>query len=158
MFWVPHPLSAADKGWGFSVLNFDPAACLVGIEILRKECQNQNPYPLQTPQRMGHPPPEAIRYLVEGARSRKVVIALDYRSVGPATLRVLRVFWPETRLGRSPIPGVGLKARARGTFGRSYYEACAFTVSRGGLIEAAKLGRVAGHSREARARPPCRRT
>ena len=41
---------------------------------------------------------------------------------------------------------------------RSYYEACAVTVSRGGLIEAAKLGRVAGHSREARARPPCRRT
>src|SRR5712692_6563732 len=63
MFWVPHPLSAADKGWGFSVLDFDPAACLVGIEILWKECQNQDPHPLQTPQRMGHPPPQAIRYL-----------------------------------------------------------------------------------------------
>ncbi len=37
-------------------------------------------------------------------------------------------------------------------FGRSYYAACAVTVSREVLIEAAKLGRVAGHSREARAR------
>src|SRR5437879_3232479 len=59
---------------------------------------------------------------------------------------------PETRLGRNPIPGVGVKARAGGTFGRSYYATCAVTVSREGLIEAAKLGRVAGHSREARAR------
>ena len=36
--------------------------------------------------------------------------------------------------------------------GRSYCASCAVTVSRQGLIEAAKLGRVAGHSREARAR------
>ena len=52
---------------------------------------------------------------------------------------------PETRLGRNPIPGVGLKARAGGTFGRSYYKACAVQrrPNRSG-----KLGRVAGHSRE----------
>ena len=37
-------------------------------------------------------------------------------------------------------------------FGRSYCASCAVNVSREGLIEAAKLGRVAGHSREARAR------
>src|SRR3989442_1068921 len=68
MFWVPHPLSAADKGWGLSVLNFDPAACLVGIEILRKECQHQNPHPLQTWQRMGHPPAPPRGYLVSGRK------------------------------------------------------------------------------------------
>ena len=37
-------------------------------------------------------------------------------------------------------------------FGRSYCASCAVTVSREGLIKAARLGRVAGHSREARAR------
>ncbi len=37
-------------------------------------------------------------------------------------------------------------------FGRSYCASCAVIVSREGLIEAAKLGRVAGHSPEARAR------
>ncbi len=37
-------------------------------------------------------------------------------------------------------------------FGRRYCAACAVSVSKENLIEAAKLGRVAGHSREARAR------
>src|SRR3989442_11401876 len=34
------------------------------------------------------------------ARSRKVVITLDYRSVGHAALRVLRVFWARQELLR----------------------------------------------------------
>ncbi len=37
-------------------------------------------------------------------------------------------------------------------FGRSYCASCAVAVSREGLIKAAQLGRVAGHSREARGR------
>jgi CRISPR-associated endonuclease Cas1 len=37
-------------------------------------------------------------------------------------------------------------------FGKSYCATCGVTVSREGLIEAAKLGRIAGHSPEARAR------
>jgi uncharacterized Zn finger protein (UPF0148 family) len=37
-------------------------------------------------------------------------------------------------------------------FGLIYCATCAMTVSRGGLIEAAKVGRVAGHSPEARAK------
>ncbi len=37
-------------------------------------------------------------------------------------------------------------------FGRSYCASCAVTVSKEGLMKAAQLGRVAGHSREARAR------
>ncbi len=36
--------------------------------------------------------------------------------------------------------------------GHRYCAACAVSISRENLIEAAKLGRVAGHSREARAR------
>lgn len=36
--------------------------------------------------------------------------------------------------------------------GRSHCASCAVTVSRAGLIEAAKLGRVLGHSPEARAK------
>jgi len=42
--------------------------------------------------------------------------------------------------------GVSIKS------GKSYCAACGITVSREGLIEAAKLGRIAGHSPEARAR------
>jgi hypothetical protein len=41
--------------------------------------------------------------------------------------------------------GTGIK------FGRSYCPVCNLTVAREGLIEAAKLGRVKGHSPEARA-------
>src|SRR3989442_1135198 len=49
-------------------------------------------------------------------------------------------------------PGVCRVCGASIRFGRSYCASCAVAVSREGLIEAAKLGRVAGHSPEARAK------
>ena len=65
---------------------------------------------------------------------------------------------PETRLGRNPIPGVGLKSAGWGHVRSELLRGVRRYCSREGLIEAAKLGRVAGRSREARARPPCQRT
>ncbi len=58
-------------------------------------------------------------------------------------------------LPAEPAPGPTAICRICGTaiaFGRKYCAACAVTVSKENLSEAAKLGRVAGHSREARAR------
>jgi CRISPR-associated endonuclease Cas1 len=81
-----------------------------------------------------------------------------------------RRLWPATRLTQGhrreakgkpdklptlPAPSPPAVCRVCGVavkFGRSYCVSCAVTVSRESLIEAAKLGRVAGHSREARAR------
>jgi hypothetical protein len=72
----------------------------------------------------------------------------------------LELIRPAAKAGPSTLPtmapprppavcrtcGVAIKC------GQSYCASCAVTFSREGLIEAAKLGRVAGHSPEARAR------
>jgi hypothetical protein len=52
------------------------------------------------------------------------------------------------RANRTVCRGCGESIR----FGRSYCASCAVTVSKEGLMKAAQLGRVAAHSREARAR------
>ncbi len=60
-----------------------------------------------------------------------------------------------SRLPAEPAPRPTAICRICGaaiTSGHRYCASCSVTVSREGLIEAAKLGRVAGHSREARAR------
>jgi len=103
------------------------------------------------------------------------------RAVGPFAERVARTLWstiqksprqfrPATRLTQrhrrqakggpaslpaEPAPRPTAICRICGAaiaFGRRYCAACAVTVSREGLIEAAKLGRVLGHSPQARAR------
>jgi len=103
------------------------------------------------------------------------------RAIAPLAERVSRTLWstirkparphsPATRLthrrrrqakaGPSTLtaerpprpPAVCRVCGASIKFGRSYCASCAVTVSREGLIKAALLGRVAGHSREARAR------
>jgi CRISPR-associated endonuclease Cas1 len=103
------------------------------------------------------------------------------RAVAPLAEWVARTLWksthkptrrsgPATRLtqhhrrqakGGTSEPRVSLPprppsiCRACGVtikYGKSYCPTCVVTVSREGLIEAAKLGRIAGHSPEARAR------
>ena len=57
---------------------------------------------------------------------------------------------PSSACGRPPAVCRLCGAPIR--FGRTYCASCAVTVSKQGLVKAARLGRVAGHSREARAR------
>ncbi len=79
-------------------------------------------------------------------------------SAFPVSAEILRVWAGGQPMGRAALgaPGANRKVcRVCGEsikFGRSYCASCALTVSKQGLIKAARLGRVAGHSREARAR------
>ena len=79
-------------------------------------------------------------------------------SAFPVAAEILRVWAGGQPTGRAALgaPGANRKVcRVCGEsirFGRSYCASCAAAVSREGLIKAAQLGRVAGHSREARAR------
>jgi len=103
------------------------------------------------------------------------------RAIAPIAERLARTLWttvrrparpsgPATRLTQrrkreakgsasipppAPAPRPQSICRVCGTYidaGRSYCASCAVAVSREGLIEAAKLGRVGGHSPQARAR------
>jgi len=79
-------------------------------------------------------------------------------SAFPVCAEILRVWAGGQPMGRAALgaPEANRKVcRVCGEsikFGRTYCASCAVTVSREGLIKAARLGRVAGHSREARAR------
>ena len=93
------------------------------------------------------------------ARTLWSTIAKPVRQLGPAT-RLTQRRKREAKGGASSLPTMApprppAVCRVCGEsirFGRSYCASCAVTVSREGLIKAARLGRVAGHSREARAR------